>query len=89
VGATFKDRPEAETVRKDLAKKGYSAMVRTAPGGGYSVITSPSPESKAYTLREQMKMQGVSNATIIKVPPAPQPTQSPQPEKPANGKAGI
>ncbi len=89
VGSAFKDRSEAETVRKDLARKGYSAMVRTVPGDcGYNVITSPSPESKAYTLQEQMKIQGLSNTTIIKVSPVSGPAQKPLLKKPADGKAG-
>ncbi len=90
VGAAYKTKAEAETVRKDLARKGYSAIVRSAPGGkGYSVITSPSPERKAYTLQEQMKIQGVSNTSVIKVTPVPGPVQKLPREKPANGKTGI
>ncbi len=90
VGAAYKNKSEAETVRKDLARKGYSAIVRTDPNGsGYSVITSPSPERKAYTLQEQMKIQGLSNTTVIKVTPVPGPVQKLPREKPANGKTGI
>jgi len=80
VGSIFKDRPQAEKVRTDLAAKGYSAVVRVAAGGsGYLVITSPSPQSHAYTLQEQMRIQGLSNTSVIKVAPAP---------KPLPGKAG-
>src|SRR5208337_3019893 len=90
VGAAYKNKSEAETVRKDLARKGYSAIVRTAPGGsGYSVITRHSPERKAYTLQEQMKIQGLSNTTVIKVTPVPGPAQKLPQEKPPNGKTGI
>jgi cell division protein FtsN len=73
VGAIFKDKSLAESARKDLAAKGYSALVRTAAGGGYLVTTNPCPESKAYTLQEQMRIQGLSNTKVIKVAPAPQP----------------
>lgn len=90
VGAAYKNKAEAEAVRKDLARKGYSATVRTGPYGcGYSVVTSPCPERKAYTLQEQMKIQGVSNTTIIRVAPAQGPVRKHPPEKPANGKTGI
>jgi len=90
VGAAYKNRSEAETVRKDLAKKGYSASVRIGPyGAGFSVVTSPIPESKAYTLQEQMKIQGVSNTTIIRVAPVSGPEQKLPPKKPANGMTGI
>jgi hypothetical protein len=88
VGVAYKNKSEAETVRKDLARKGYSAIVRTAPGG-YSVITSPIPERKAYTLQEQMRIQGVSNTSVIKVTPVSGPVKKLPPGKPANGKNGI
>jgi outer membrane biosynthesis protein TonB len=82
VGNTFKDKSEAETVRRDLARKGYSAVVRPAKkGSGYSVTTSPTVAGKAYTLHEQMKIQGWSNTTVIRVAPAPQPAQKPAPDK--------
>ncbi len=72
VGAILKDRSQAETVRVNLAAKGYSAVVRTAANGsGYLVTTSPSPESHAYTLQEQMRMQGLGNTSVIRVAPAP------------------
>ena len=90
VGAGYKSRSDAETVQKDLARKGYSALVRTAPGGcGFNVITRPSPERKAYTLQEQMKIQGVSNTSVIKVTPVPGPVKKVPSGKPANGKTGI
>lgn len=72
VGAILKDRSQAETVRQDLATKGYSAVIRTAAdGSGYLVITSPSPQSQAHTLQEQMRIQGLSNTSVIKVAPVP------------------
>jgi cell division protein FtsN len=80
VEAIFKNRPQAEKVRKDLATKGYSAVVRTdADGGGYLVTTSPSSRSKAYTLQEQMRTQGFSNTKVIEVAlePAPQKEAAP------------
>jgi len=84
VGAIFKDRSQAETVRKDLATKGYSAVVRAAAdGSGYLVTTSPCPQSKAYTLQEQMRIQGLSNTKVIKVAPAPPPAQKPASQKQA------
>ncbi len=84
VGAIFKDRAQAETAKSHLAAKGYSAVVRVAAdGSGYLVTTSPSAESHAYTLQEQMRIQGLSNTSVIKVAPAPQPASKPQP-----GKAG-
>ncbi len=90
VGAIFKDRLGAETARQDLATKGYSAVVRTsADGSGYLVTTSPGPQSQAYTFQEQMRIQGLSNTSVIKVAPALERPQNPSPEKPANGKAGI
>ncbi len=68
VGAIFKDRSQAETVRKDLARKGYSAVVRSsADGYGFLVTTGPCPLSKAHTLQEQMRIQGLSNTKVIKV----------------------
>ncbi len=70
VGEIFKNRPQAETVRKDLAAKGYSAVVRT-DSGGYLVTTNPSPRSKAYTLQEQMRTQGFGNTKVIEVGPKP------------------
>lgn len=70
VGSTFKKKAEAEMLRRDLAKKGYSAVVRTTPKGtGFYVITGPCAQSKAYTLLEQMKIQGVSSTKVIKVAP--------------------
>ncbi len=90
VGAGYKSRSDAESVQKDLARKGYRAVVRTAPGGcGFSVITSPSPERKAYTLQEQMKIQGVGNTSVIKVTAVPGPAKKVPPGKPATGKPGI
>ena len=84
VGAIFKDRLRAETVRQDLATKGYSAVVRTsADGSGYLVTTSPGPQSQAYTFQEQMRIQGLSNTSVIKVAPAPRSAPKPLP-----GKAG-
>jgi cell division protein FtsN len=81
VGAVFKDRSEAETVRKDLATKGYSAVVRAvAAGRGYFVTTGPIPQSKAYTLQEQLRIQGLSNTKVIKVAPAPGPAPKPAPQ---------
>jgi cell division protein FtsN len=72
VGAILKDRSQAETVRQDLAAKGYSAVIRTAAdGSGYLVITSPSPQSQAHTLQEQMRIQGLSNTSVIQVAPVP------------------
>jgi cell division protein FtsN len=88
VGATYKNKSEAETVRKDLARKGYSAIVRAAPDG-YSVITNPTPERKAYTLQEQMRIQGVSNTSVIKATPVSGPVKKIPTGKPANGKNGI
>jgi cell division septation protein DedD len=67
VGATFKDKSQAQKVVKDLAAKGYKAVMRkTADGVGYFVTTGPCPQSKAYTLQEQMKIQGVSDTKVIK-----------------------
>jgi cell division protein FtsN len=88
VGTTYKNKSEAETVRKDLTRKGYSAIVRAAPGG-YSVITNPIPERKAYTLQEQMRIQGVGNTSVIKATPVPGPAKKLPTGKPANGKNGI
>jgi cell division protein FtsN len=74
VGEIFKDKPQAETVRKNLAAKGYSTVVRpAAEGGGYLVTTNPSPQSKAYTLQEQMRTQGFGDTKVIEVGPAPAP----------------
>ena len=84
VGTIFQNRSQAETVRKDLATKGYSVVVRTAADGhGYLVTTSPGPQSKAYTLQEQMRTQGLSNTQVIEVAPNPRPASKPLP-----GKAG-
>ncbi len=70
VGTIFKERSQAERVRKDLAEKGYKAVTRTAADGrGYIVATSPGSESKAYTLLEQMKIQGLNDTKVIKVSP--------------------
>ncbi len=82
VGAVFKDKSEAEAVRKDLAAKGYSAVIHTvaAGGGGYFVTTGPTPQSKAYTLQEQMKIQGLNNTKVIKVGPTPGPSPKPAPQ---------
>ncbi len=88
VGTAYKKKSEAEIARRDLAKKGYSAVVRAAHGG-YSVITRPTPERKAYTLQEQMRIQGVSDTKVIKVTPVSGPVKKPPPGKPANGKNGI
>jgi hypothetical protein len=89
VGNTFKSKPEAEAVRRDLAKKGYSAVVRPAKkGSGYCVTTSPSVASKAYTLQEQMKIQGLNTTAVIKVEPGPEPapkSAAKKPPVPANG----
>ncbi|MGO9021102.1 MAG: SPOR domain-containing protein [Syntrophobacteraceae bacterium] len=80
VGAIFKERSQAESVKKDLAAKGYRAVIGPAADGcGFVVTTSPCPQSKAYTLLEQMRIQGLSNTKVIKVaparPPAPKPAQ--------------
>ncbi len=84
VGTTFKDRLEAETLRRDLARKGYSAVVRPAKNGsGYCVTTSPTIESKAYTLQVQMKIQGWSTTTVIRVAPVTGTAQKPAPGMPA------
>jgi hypothetical protein len=89
VGNTFKSKQEAEAVRRDLAKKGYSAVVRPAKKGpGYCVTTSPSVASKAYTLQEQMKIQGLSTTAVIKVAPGPEPAPQTAPKKPAKGTNG-
>jgi hypothetical protein len=88
VGATFKDKSEAETVRRDLARKGYTAVVRPAKKGpGYSVITSPTAASKAYTLQEQMKIQGLNTTMVIRVDSVPKPAQKPAPKKPDAGQS--
>ncbi len=84
VGSIFKDRTQAEKVRANLAAKGYNAVVRvSADGSGYLVTTGASPASHAYTLQEQMRIQGLSNTSVIKVAPAHQPAPKPRP-----GKAG-
>jgi phosphoribosylformylglycinamidine (FGAM) synthase PurS component len=70
VGPVSIDKSQAQTVQKDLAAKGYKAVVRTvAHGCGYSVTTGAVTQSKAYTLLEQMKIQGLNNAKVIKVAP--------------------
>jgi hypothetical protein len=88
VGATFKTKSEAETLRRDLAKKGYTALVRPAKKGpGYDVTTSPTVASKAYTLQEQLKIQGVNTTTVIKVNPTPEPAKKPKPQKSKTGQS--
>jgi hypothetical protein len=82
VGTVFKTKPEAETVRKDLSKKGYAMVIRPAKKGpGYSVTTKPTGASKAYTLQEQMKIQGVSTTKVIKVGPVPGPAKKSAPKE--------
>ena len=72
LGTIFKNKPQAEKVRKDLATKGYIAVLRTAADGrGYVVTTNPGTQSKAYTLQEQMRIQGLSNTSVIKMAPVP------------------
>jgi cell division protein FtsN len=82
VGTTFKDKSEAEKVRRDLAGKGYTTVIRPAgKGAGFSVTTSPTGASKAYTLQEQMKIQGVSSTTVIRVASGLEPPQKPASKK--------
>jgi hypothetical protein len=81
VGAVFKDKSQAESLRKDLATKGYRAVIGPAADGCcYVVTTSPCPQSKAYTLLEQMRIQGLNNAKIIKVAPTHPPAPKPAPQ---------
>jgi hypothetical protein len=66
VGSIYKTKSEAQKVVKDLAAKGYKAIVRNAENGaGYYVVTSPCQQSKAYTLREQMKIQGLGDTKVV------------------------
>jgi len=66
VGPIYKTKSEAQKVVKDLAAKGYKAIVRNAEnGGGYYVVTSPCQQSKAYTLLEQMKIQGLGDTKVV------------------------
>jgi hypothetical protein len=70
VGSVYADRSQAQAVIKDLSAKGYKAMVRTCPNGrGYLVLSSQLTQSKAYTLQEQMKIQGVNDVKVIKAVP--------------------
>jgi len=68
VGSVFTNKSQAQTDVKDLSAKGYRAVVRTAASGsGYIVTTDMVPQSMAYTLLEQMKMQGLKDTKVIKV----------------------
>ncbi len=81
VGAVFKDKSQAESLRKDLAAKGYRAVIGPATNGCcYVVTTGPCPQSKAYTLLEQMRIQGLNNTKIIKLAPTHTPAPKPAPQ---------
>ncbi len=78
IGTTFKNRSQAEKVLKDMTAKGYRGVVHTgANGGGYFVTTSSCPEGKAYTLKEQLTIQGFSNTKVIRVAPARESAKEP------------
>ncbi len=68
VGSVFSDKSQAQTDAKNMSAKGYKAVVRPVDHGcGYIVTTGMVPESMAYTLLEQMKMQGLNDTKVIKV----------------------
>jgi hypothetical protein len=70
VGSVYTDKSQAQAAIKDLSAKGYKAQIRPAArGGGYLVTSSLLSQSKAYTLLEQMKVQGLNNIKIIKAVP--------------------
>ncbi len=78
IGTTFKNRSQAEKVLKDMTAKGYRGVVHEgAKGGGYFVTTGSCPEGKAYTLKEQMTIQGFSNTKVIRVAPARESAKEP------------
>ncbi len=86
VGAFFSSKTEAEFLCNDLSKKGYRAVVRPVKNSTrYYVTTGPTAESKAHTLQEQMKIQGLLTTKIIRVD---LPAQKPAPKKPATQAAG-
>jgi hypothetical protein len=68
VGSVFSDKSQARKVLKDISAKGHKAVVRSH-GKGYVVTTGAVPKSMAYTLLEQMKIQGLNDARVIKVAP--------------------
>ena len=70
----FKERNDAETVQRNLAKKGYDVILcspSTSNGGTYTytVMTKPYADiSKASTMVEQMKSEGRTSPTVIRLP---------------------
>jgi hypothetical protein len=92
---SFKERSDAEIVQRNLAKKGYDVILcsSSASNGGiytYTVMTKPFDNvSKASTMVEQMKSEGRSSPTVIKLPaegcsPSVQPVSDKKPQpKPA------
>ncbi len=76
VGSVFRDLKQAVSTQKRLAAKGYRASVHRAPCSGYLVVTSPSSQSSAYTLREQMNSEGLKNTKVVGF--CPKPTQAGQ-----------
>lgn len=67
VGSIFRNLGEAQSLRKRLAAKGYRASVHRVASLGYLVVTSPGAKSKAYTLLQQMNVEGLTNARVVPV----------------------
>lgn len=69
----FRDKQNAEEVRRNLQKKGYDVVLYPSNSGpnAYSVVTKPFPTmSKAATISEQIKSEQKVNPVIIKAPAA-------------------
>jgi hypothetical protein len=70
IGSVFTDKAQAQALLNDLSAKGYKGEIHTAAHSyGYFVTTGPVPQTKAYTLLEQMKIQGLNDTKVIKVAP--------------------
>ncbi len=90
VGSFFKTKTEAETLCKDLSKKGYNAVVRPVKNSSrFYVTTGATIESKAYTLQEQLKIQGLQTTKIIRLDTAVRPAQKSVPKKPDTSPEGA
>ncbi|MDR3553727.1 MAG: SPOR domain-containing protein [Syntrophobacteraceae bacterium] len=71
VGSVFKSAGQAESLQKKLAAKGYRTSIRRTASKGYLVLTCPTNRSSAYTLREQLAVEGLKSARVVGTDPKP------------------
>jgi hypothetical protein len=71
VGSVFKSAGQAQSLQKKLAAKGYRTSIRRTASKGYLVVTCSTSRSSAYTLREQLAVEGLKSARVVGTDPGP------------------